>query len=157
MIKPAIHDTSAAVSGYVQLTLGRTRLLFPRTELLSLEAQPEISSAGYHDGSVGTVHLRNAILQLYNFDEQLQLLQEAQEERRACACLGNAGKALGILCDKAELVDGMGMQVVPLPACMKTANTPVQALAMHGTRVLCVCGMEGMAGLINALIAGDKP
>jgi len=131
-------------------------LLLPRSELLSLDAQPVIGPAG-NDGSVGTVPLRNEILPLYNFDEQLQLLHEAQDDRRDCACLGHDSKAIGILCDKAEVVDGTGMQVIPLPACMKSMHTPVEALALQGTKILCVCNLEGITGLISALRGDGTP
>jgi len=157
MLNPAMNDNSSdAARKYVQLTLGRTRLLFPSSELLALEATPEIGSAG-ENGSVGRVRVRDAILPLYNFDEQLHLLHEAQDDRRGCACLGDESKAMGILCDKAEVVDGTGIQMVPLPGCMKSVNTPVQALALQGTRVLCVCTMKDMAGLIEVLLGRGIP
>ena len=143
-----IKNTSVMTPEFVQLTIGRTRLLFPRSELLALEATPETGTAG-DAGSIGIININDVILSVYNFDEQLQLLGEAQDNRRNCACLGDGNTAFGIMCEKAEIADSAGMQIVNLPACMLSANTPVQALAMQGTRILCICGVERIARLIN--------
>ena len=157
-IKPlATKMNSSMAPDYVQLTLGRTRLLFPRSELLALEETPETGPAG-DDGSIGMIDHDGAILPVYNFDEHLQLLGATQDTRRTCVCLGDGNSAFGILCDKAEIVDGAEMQINTLPVCMRSTNTPVQALAMQGTRILCISNMERMAGLIkNSPAAGIIP
>jgi hypothetical protein len=148
MTNPAHKNSGDTGSTYVQLTLGKTRLLFPGTEVLSLGAIPEIgtSSTG---GSVGVVTLNEAVLPVYNFDEQLQLAGGGKDNCCACACLGNSRAAFGLLCDKLEIVDGVSLQIVALPACMQSANTPVQSLALQGTRILCVSSVERFAGLID--------
>ena len=156
-IKPLTTQNGSVAPEYVQLTLGRTRLLFPRSELLALEETPETGPAG-DDGSIGMVDRNAAILPVYNFDEHLQLLGEAQDTRRTCVCLRDGCSAFWILCDKAEIVDGAEMQIIALPECMRSTNTPVQALAMQGTRILCISNMERMSGLIkNSLDDGKIP
>ena len=147
MTNPVDKISKSTATGYVQLTLGKTRLLFPCTEVLSLEAVPEIGAAG-KGGSIGVVSLNGAELPVYNFDEELQLHHEAQNNRRACACLGNGRTALGLLCDKVEIVDSASLRIVELPACMRSVNTPVQFLAMQGMRILCISNVERLAGLI---------
>ena len=147
MTNSADKNSSGTAPVYVQLTLGKTRLLFPGTEVLSLEAMPEFGAAGT-GGSIGVVRLNGAELPVYNFDEQLQLLHGTQGSRRACACLGNGRTAYGLLCDKVETVEGASLRMVELPACMWSANTPVQFLAAQGTRILCVSSVERLAGLI---------
>jgi len=147
MTNPADKNSSSAAPAYAQLTLGKTRLLFPSAEVLSLEAIPEIGAAGA-DGSIGVVKLNGAEMPVYNFDEQLQLRIGTQDSRRACACLGDGKTAFGLLCDTVETVEDASLQMLELPACMRSANTPVQVLAVQGTRILCVSSVERFAGLI---------
>ena len=145
MTNPADKNGSSTALDYVQVTLGKTRLLFPSTEVLSLEAMPETGTVG----SIGVVRLNGTELPVYNFDEELQLLHGSQNSRPACACLGNGRTAYGLLCDKTETVDGASLRMIELPPCMRSANTPVQFLATQGTRVLCVSSVERLAGLIE--------
>ena len=150
----ATNMSSSVAPEYVLLTLGRTRLLFPRSELLALEETPKTGPAG-DDSRIGMVERNGAILPVYNFDEHLQLLGATQDTRRTCVCLGDGNSAFGILCDKAEIVNGAEMQINTLPVCMRSTNTPVQALALQGTRILCISSMERIAGLIkNSPAAG---
>ena len=144
----ASNNISSRTPEYVQLTLGRIRLLLPQAELLSLVTAPEIGPAG-NGGSIGTIKVNDAVLPVYNFDEQLQLLSTVQGNRSACACLDNGKTAFGILCDKAEIVDGAGMSIVGMPVCMLSANAPVQSLAVQGTRILCISNTDRIAGLIG--------
>jgi len=133
---------------YVQVTLGKTRLLFPGAELLSLEANPEIRTNGA-DGRIGVVKLNEAILPVYNFDEHFHPHGEVQEKRCACVCLGNGGAAFALLCDNVETLEGADIQIVALPACMRSEFTPVQSLALQGTRIFCVSSVERFAGMIE--------
>jgi len=147
MTNPAHKNSGDTAPAYVQLNLGKTRLLFPHTEVLSLEAIPEIGTTGAGSG-IGAVNLNETVLPVYNFDEQLQLRGGTQDSR-PCVCLGAGRTAFALLCDKVETVEGATLQIVELPACMRSANTPVQSLALQGTRILCVSSVERFAGLID--------
>ena len=148
MTSPAHKNNGDTAPPYVQLVLGKTRLLFPGAEILSLEAIPEIGAPGA-DGRIGALNLNGTVLPVYNFDEQLHLHGEAQESRSACVCLGDGKAAFALLCDKVETVAGAELQIVELPACMRSATTPVQSLALQGTRILCVSCVERFAGVID--------
>ena len=132
---------------YVQLSLGKTRLLFPGKEVLSLEAVPEIGKPAA-DGSVGAVSLNQSSLAVYNFDEQLHPHNDVQDGRSACVCLGDGRVAFALLCDKVETVEEEGLQLVELPACMRSAITPVRSLALQGTRILCISCVQRFSGVL---------
>jgi chemotaxis signal transduction protein len=114
---------------------------------LSLEAIPELGTAGA-DGSIGVVKLNGTVLPVYNFDEHLQLHGGVQDNR-PCVCLGAGRTAFALLCDKVETVEGAALQIVKLPACLRSAHTPVQSLVLQGARILCVSSVERFSGLIN--------
>ena len=132
----------------MQVSLGKTRLLFPGEEVLSLEAVPAIGDPAA-DGSIGTVNLNQSSLAVYYLDEQLRPHGEVQDGRRACICLGDGVAAFALLCDKVETVEEEELQIVELPACMRSTITPVQSLALQGTRILCVSCVKRFAGAID--------
>jgi hypothetical protein len=148
MLNPVRKKNRDAVPSYIQMALGKTRLLFPGTEVLSLEAIPAIGTP-HASGSIGCVDLNRASLAVYNFDEQLHPRGEIPEGRHACVCLGDGDRAFALLCDKVEMVEGAELQIVELPACMRSATTPVQFLALQGTRILCVSCVKQFAGVFD--------
>ena len=148
MVNPARKKSRDTVPSYMQVVLGKTRLLFPGTEVLSLEAIPAIGTP-HASGSIGCVSLNKTSLAVYNFDEQLHPHSEIPEGRHACICLGDNERAFALLCDKVEVVEDAELQIVELPACMRSATTPVQFLALQGTRILCVSCVKQFAGIFD--------
>ena len=54
-----------------------------------------------------------------------------------------------MLCDQVIMLERTGLDILPLPGCMRTPNSPLQGLVLDGEGVLCVTSADDLLGCVT--------
>jgi hypothetical protein len=126
-------------------------LAVPLRDLQSLEPVLDVDTQNCGGASAGTIDLRTGRCPVYCVDESLAILKDPRPEHRICAILdgGDAGP-FGLICGAVEALEGDGLASVGVPPCMRTPDSPLEGLTLHGRRVLCRTTGAALARFMSA-------
>ena len=136
------------MSGYMRLTLGKTKYLIPQGEVIGLEPAIDVDLSGLDDGSIGAISYENLKLPVYCFTQNLELTRTLPESRRICVCLRHGDIQFGLLCDEVDNAQDLNFATFMVPECMKTENCPVEKLAVYGNKVINIVNTESIARVL---------
>ena len=124
------------MSGYVRLTLGRSKYLIPQEDVVAFEPVVDIDKSGTDENSIGVIAFENDSLPVYEFTSDLELSGTISETRRICVCLRHGDIQFAILGDEVDTVQSTDFSIFTIPGCMQTGNSPVRNLAVSGNKVI---------------------
>lgn len=139
----------ATAAGLVRLVLGRTRLLLPGGEVLSIEPVLNVRPEHKHNGAPGFITIAGADLPVFAIDEDLRIATAIGSSHEVCVCLANGQDRFGILCDDAGMVYQDDIKLHELPACMINADTAILSIAEINNNLYCVSDTKSLARLID--------
>ncbi|MCC7220961.1 MAG: hypothetical protein IT490_09575 [Candidatus Contendobacter sp.] len=140
-------DTLREIRAFTRLTLdGRTWLL-PQTEVQALEMSLDIDPEVRTPLGVGAIAFEGEWWPVYCLSSELRLLPHIPAGRRICPLLNNGADRFSLVCDQVETLVGSS-RLHPVPACMASRNSPIQALVLLDQGLGCVTTTESIARLI---------
>jgi chemotaxis signal transduction protein len=143
-----LASTTSVVSLYAVVSIDDCKLLLPQQEINSLESILDSTTTPQEPPAIGAFTLDGESWPVFCLSSELAVLLAIPNTRRMCVLLKDGNHAFGLACDQIEPLRQQNMQLQPLPACMKTATSPVQALVLHGDAVGCVTTTARLANLI---------
>jgi chemotaxis signal transduction protein len=144
-----LFSKSSVVPLYVVVSIDDRKLLIPQQEISSLESILDLATAPQEPPAIGSFNLAEEVWPVFCLSNELDILLEIPSTRRMCVLLKDSNHALGLACDQIEPLRHQNMRLQPLPSCMKTSTSPVQALVLHGDAIGCVTTTARLANLIS--------
>jgi chemotaxis signal transduction protein len=108
----------------------------------------DLTTAPQEPPVIGSFTLAGELWPVFSLSGELDVLLETPSTRRMCLLLKDGSHALGLTCDQIEPLRQQNMRLQPLPPCMNTTTSPVQALVLHGDAIGCVTTTARLANLI---------
>lgn len=143
-----LASKSTVVSLYAIVSIDDRKLLIPQQEINSLESIFDLATTPQEPPAVGAFTLAGELWPVFCLSSNLDVLLEIPNARRMCVLLKDDNHTLGLVCDQIEPLRQQDMRLQPLPPCMKTSTSPVQALVFHNEAVGCVTTTARLAKLI---------
>lgn len=141
--------TTSVVSLYAVVSIGDRKLLIPQQEIRSLESILDLNTDPPQEPpAIGAFTLEGESWPIFCLSSELDILLDIPNTRRMCILLKDSNHTLGLACDQVEPLRQYNMRLQPLPLCMKTSISPVQALVFHGNTIGCVTTTARLAKLI---------
>jgi hypothetical protein len=134
---------------FVRIALGKSRLLLPASELLSIESATGISPSHEHPGSCGHIMLNNKELPVYAFDDDLQQKPVMDNPKQMCVCLDNGRDQFGIICDHAGKVILDNMKLHELPVCMQRPDSLIRVVGEKDNNLYCITSTADLMQLVR--------
>lgn len=157
---PASRSLSAPVAvgthRFVLLQIGQLCLMLPQHEIRAVESAADINPLVPRlppQQGVGWIKSKDQIWPAYCLSEQLCVLHQTPQQRRACVLLAVDGGFIGLLCDDARVLKELEGSLFTLPDAMRLPNSPLIALLRHDGKLACVSNAARLAALIAQ--AGD--
>ena len=142
---------AAGTHRFVLLQIGRLRLMLPQHEIRAVESaadiDPRVPRLPPQQG-VGWIKLREHFWPAYCLSEQLCILHQTPQQRRACVLLPVGEGFIGVLCDDARVLMEFEGSLCSLPDAMRLPNSPLTALLRHEGKLACVSNAARLAALI---------
>ena len=138
---------SAAIGLYAVLVMDGLELLIPQNQVHALE--PGFDVQHPDAGGVGWITVAGTRSPVYCLSRDLQPLREAPASRHICALLDSGAGLFGVLCDEVTMFEQAAHEITPLPACMGSADMPLQGLMLHGEQVLCVGSADDLLACLD--------
>jgi hypothetical protein len=135
---------------FVKLTFGKTRILLPAEELLSIEPGNSVSQPQDVNDIHAHITINHTEIHVYAFDDDLRLQPVMDNQRQVCVCLGNGHGQIGILCDDANAITLNEIKLHDLPACMHTNDSVIFAIAENNNNLYCISKTADLVQLINS-------
>lgn len=144
----SITNTGAG-DEFVRIALGKSRLLLPVSELLSIESTAGIRPSHEHPGSCGHILLNNKELPVYAFDGDLQQKPVTNYPKQMCVCLDNGRDQFGIVCDNAGKVILDNMKLHELPVCMQRPDSLIRVVGEKDNNLYCITSAADLIQLVR--------
>ncbi|MBW2471131.1 MAG: hypothetical protein JRE18_03535 [Deltaproteobacteria bacterium] len=146
MIPDAPEADSMVVKNYAMLCFGGVRLLIPQENVATVEASEEIAPASNVAGAIGSLLAEGGEWPVFVLNEKFEPRAECPPAYLFCVAVscGNGG-AFAIACDdvsKISITDGGGF--VPLQACMRLPNGPIESLMPRNGKLLLLSDVDAM-------------
>lgn len=134
---------------FVKLIFGKTRILLPAEELLSIEPGINVRQPKDVNDIYGSITVNNADIHVYTLDDDLHLLPVLDNKRQVCVCLDNSHCRIGILCDDASAITLNDIKLHGLPEYMHTDDTVIFAIAENNNNLYCISKTADLMQLIR--------
>lgn len=134
---------------FAVLNLESVALLVPLHEIYSLESARDIDSTRSAGGSVGAVRSADSWFSVFFLSDDLKPQTSLPDTFKVCAILAVGAVTLSLACRSVATLENTILDLQPLPECMRTAGSPIQALAHDGERLLCRTSMLALAAHIE--------
>ena len=123
------------VDRYALLTIDQLSLLIPRQQVRAIKQAIEVQCSVEDEKC--WITFAGVNWPVYSVSEDLQPIHQLPAVRRNCVLLESGAGLLGLLCDQVNMLEQMELEILPLPRCMRTQDTPLHGLVLHDARVLC--------------------
>jgi hypothetical protein len=136
-------------AGYVALAIGPIELALGQGDVRALESALDVYQSA--DGeATGFLDVAGQRYGVYAVDDALDLLRAPPAQRRVCVLLEHRSARIGLLADRVESVPAEALRLEPLAPCMRSADSPLEALAVHGSRVLLMTTSEQLCAWLTS-------
>ncbi len=133
------------------LTVDGRKWLLPQSETRLLGALVDIDPDVRAPFSVGAVGFSDEWWPIYCLSGDMQFMPRLTASRRICLLLSNGADNFGIVCDQIESFNRR-TPYHPLPACMRSDRSPIQALIALENGIGCVTTTERLAAYIAGFV-----
>lgn len=117
-------------SDYISFTLGETKLLASRSEILLVEPVNERMPIKKSVMSTGRIELDGHIIPVYCLTEDLEIEQTINIEKPVCIVFKKNKYHVGILCSEATPCNDQIIKAQALPECMMLSVRPITGLCL---------------------------
>ena len=138
---------SVTAGRYAVLTMDNLRLLVPQHQVHALE--PGFDALRSEGDETRWIAVAGARSPVYCLSEDLKPIHEVPASRHICVLLNIGAGLFGVLCDQVVMLEQAGLEILPLPECMRTLNTPLQGLVLQGEQVLCVSSAQDLLACVG--------
>ena len=123
-------------NNFIKMRIGKTRLLFPASELLSVESGDQLKQE-HPKNTSATIIINDLEIPVYSSDEELNLHSYHDGDWPYYLCLNNGHNYFAIACDEATLIKPEEITYYDLPGCMQCEDSPVHGLTVFNDTVYC--------------------
>ena len=117
--------------------MGALRLLLPQNQVYALEPGLDVVHAAGED--LGWIEVADGRWPVCCLSEDLQPVRQIPPGRNICALLHTDAGPFGVLCDQVVMLGHQAeVDLLPVPACMRTTAMRLRGLVLDGEHVLCV-------------------
>jgi len=145
----------AADGRFVLMSIDELTLLVPQRHVHALEPAFDVRRSAGEE--VARITVADATWPVYCLSMDLRPLSDVPGGRHVCVLMESGSGLFGLLCDRAALVEGGGLEIRPLPACMRTPHTPLRALALQGDQVCCISSAKALIDFVGEPDSGAVP
>jgi hypothetical protein len=143
-----VSSASSVKPLYAVLRFAECRLLVPQREIRTLESVLDMASEKELPTTVGSMTFAGKAWPAYCLTNELAVIQELPSTRRVCVLLSQGRISLALVCDQLETLHQSGPKIQPLPACMATPDSPVEALVILQGSLGCVTSTARLAAYL---------
>lgn len=129
------------------LTVDGRKWLLPQLETRLLGSLLDIDPEVRAPHSIGAVGFQGEWWPVYCLSGEMELMPRLTPNRRICLLLSDGANNFGIVCDQIASFERRD-RYHPLPACMRPARSPIQALIALESAVACVTTTERLAAFL---------
>jgi hypothetical protein len=144
-----IPTSSTLIKLYASIAVDDRRLFLAQSEIRSLEPVAELNCEEPPTAGVGWTAFGTREWPVYCLGSDLRPMDRLPSTSRICVLLGVDEGYFGLLCDELDLLSGKRLQTFPLPAIMRSAHTPVQALVLHEDTPGCVLSADRLLSFLD--------
>ena len=141
---------------YAVLSLDRLHLLLLQQEIAVLKPSLDVKLMGDVSGRAGWIDFKGGRWPVYCLSAELEGLLEIPPNQRICVLLKKEDRYFGIVCAQVGTLQAAQLRLSPVPACMQSPWTPIQALTVGGKQVLCVTSAARLWKFIKHSNEGAK-
>jgi hypothetical protein len=120
------------------LRIDKLQLMLPQGDVCAVESVADLNSENALAPSVGRIAYLGQSWPVLSLNGELQTLDNIPAARRACVMLATGKGFLGLLCDDVRVLNQQSGSDYALPAAMRTANTPIQAIMPFENSLACL-------------------
>jgi hypothetical protein len=121
---------------FAQLAFADLQILIPQTDIYSLEPVADMTPPAMEQpDSVGRLEQSGHIWSLYALSSDLNVLSTSPESYRIVVLMKNVQPVYGLLCERVDTVMRSEISIHSMPGVMQRKNSPILALALHGTEI----------------------
>ena len=122
---------------YAVLHIGELRLFVPQTEIKGLESTEMLKAvAGRPPFEYQLSETER--YPVYVVDEKLKPQQQLQQDSQECVLLNDGLNQFAVVCENLDEAMREQIQLRSIPRSMRTAQSPIQALAVFEGRLGCI-------------------
>ena len=126
-----------ANNSFIKIRIGKTRLLLPAPELLSIETVTQIKQPNQKNKTTVMIDVNDVELPVYTANDELQFGPYQDGDGSCCLCLDDGQHRFGVVCDEAELISPTSLTEYNLPGCMKSAQGPIKSITICDGTIFC--------------------
>lgn len=138
------HLTPESPQRYIRLFFDDLNLLLPQHQLHTLEPVSDLQTPAVSQDGVGWMANGGHRWPVYCLSGALETMHLIPDNRRICVLVAHQSRAFGLVCENVDTMPEQELMSWPLPNCMYTPGTPINALALHDRRVYCMSTVTSM-------------
>ena len=148
----AVEQTGAAQT-IATLHIDRLRLALSKDEIQTIEPSMDVEVVVQEGYSIGWVFSEQKFWPTYSLSGSLDIWDQIPESRRLCVLLSSRRGHFALLCDQISFVDPNLLEFQPIPACMRTLRSPLQAIAECEGDIVAITSTDHLAGFLKHVTA----
>lgn len=130
-------DRVAAVTGWLVLAFGDTRLAVPRREAAEIALTAEMRRLP-HGSPAGWIATESGEFPVYALDARLGVLDHIPEHYHFCVALEDGGRRRALACEAVALLhNNEDVSVQPIPAGLFAPDAPLNGVALLDEQLVC--------------------
>ena len=141
---------SAAIA---TLHIDRLKLALAQDEIQSIEPAMDVEVVVQEGYSIGWVFSNKKFWPAYCLSGNLDIWDQVPESRKLCVLLKSRKGHFALLCDQISFIDQANLRFQPIPICMQTIRSPLQAIAEYDDDIVAMSTTDHLAGFLKHVTA----
>ena len=133
---------------HLLLCLGHTQVLLDPIEVLDIEAAERVVVTDVPAGGVGRIVVNGQSFPVFALSSSFDLQIDAPFTGRLCVLLAHPSDPIAVLCDKVDMLE-LTESLRPLPAAMRLAKSPVDALVFTSDGLACQSSAQLLVSCVH--------
>lgn len=130
-------------AGFLAATFDGFTALFPQQDVMTVEQRTHLTDHGdtyamYHGGGISA-----PVFSLSRTFEPM-----ARTERPYFIVARHRGGLFGLACDELQAINPAQVSLKSIPASLKCGDSPIEAFALFGKKIVFQCSLEAIAALL---------
>lgn len=140
---------------YAVLTFDGLNLMVRQAEVRTLEPASAVDWPQAEETNlVGRIDMETGRWPVFCLAAGLTPLASVPPNRRVCILLSDGKRGFGLLCDQVKTVEAGRLNIVPMPACMKSSASPLVGMALDGGDLTCLITTSRLARFLQDAESG---